>query len=140
MTKTADTTTGLVTPPTHANPSLSWSEFCVFTVELHTMMLAQEQYRETGEGEGRGREKEEGDKMVPHSPSVNNRGKAGTSEVGLQRQYSCNYEVFLGGSCNPTMWRRDVAIPTLKKNSITYFNPVCPQTCLLGRVFYESLC
>nr|CAD7428197.1 unnamed protein product [Timema monikensis] len=34
------------------------------------------------------------------------------------------YEVFLGGSCNPTTWRQDVAIPTLKSLGITYYNPV----------------
>nr|CAD7459381.1 unnamed protein product [Timema tahoe] len=33
------------------------------------------------------------------------------------------YEVFLGGSCNPTTWRQDVAIPTLKSLGITYYNP-----------------
>ncbi|CAB3238499.1 unnamed protein product [Arctia plantaginis] len=32
-------------------------------------------------------------------------------------------EVFLGGSCNPTTWRSDIAIPILKKMGITYFNP-----------------
>nr|CAD7259413.1 unnamed protein product [Timema shepardi] len=34
------------------------------------------------------------------------------------------YEVFLGGSCNPTTWRQDIAIPTLKSLGITYYNPV----------------
>lgn len=34
------------------------------------------------------------------------------------------YEVFLGGSCNPTTWRSDVAIPTLDQMGITYYNPV----------------
>jgi raw len=33
------------------------------------------------------------------------------------------YEVFLGGSCNPTTWRQDVAIPTLKQLCITFYNP-----------------
>nr|CAD7203151.1 unnamed protein product [Timema douglasi] len=33
------------------------------------------------------------------------------------------YEVFLGGSCNPTTWRQDIAIPTLKSLGITYYNP-----------------
>lgn len=33
------------------------------------------------------------------------------------------YEVFLGGSCNPTTWRQDVAIPMLKSLGITYYNP-----------------
>lgn len=32
-------------------------------------------------------------------------------------------EVFLGGSCNPTTWRADVAIPTLNKLGITFYNP-----------------
>lgn len=34
------------------------------------------------------------------------------------------YEVFLGGSCNPTTWRSEIAIPTLQKLGITYYNPV----------------
>lgn len=31
--------------------------------------------------------------------------------------------VFLGGSCNPTTWRKDTAIPLLEKYGITYYNP-----------------
>lgn len=41
---------------------------------------------------------------------------------------SCNedtkVEVFLGGSCNPTTWRADVAIPELQKLGISFYNPV----------------
>lgn len=33
-------------------------------------------------------------------------------------------EVFLGGACNPTTWRADVAVPTLKKLGISFYNPV----------------
>lgn len=33
------------------------------------------------------------------------------------------YQVFLGGSCNPTTWRKDIAIPSLKEEGITYYNP-----------------
>lgn len=33
-------------------------------------------------------------------------------------------EVFLGGSCNPTTWRADVAIPALGKLGISFYNPV----------------
>lgn len=33
-------------------------------------------------------------------------------------------EVFLGGSCNPTTWRADVAMPELSKLGISYYNPV----------------
>lgn len=32
-------------------------------------------------------------------------------------------EVFLGGSCNPTTWRADVAIPTLNTLGISFYNP-----------------
>ncbi|XP_055923882.1 uncharacterized protein LOC129954173 isoform X2 [Eupeodes corollae] len=32
-------------------------------------------------------------------------------------------EVFLGGSCNPTTWRKDVAIPALKSLGISFYNP-----------------
>uniref|UniRef100_A0A2C9M7W4 EF-hand domain-containing protein n=1 Tax=Biomphalaria glabrata TaxID=6526 RepID=A0A2C9M7W4_BIOGL len=38
-----------------------------------------------------------------------------------------NFQVFLGGSCgcprNPTTWRHDIAIPFLKKENITFYNP-----------------
>jgi hypothetical protein len=33
-------------------------------------------------------------------------------------------EVFLGGSCNPTTWRADVAIPALTELGISFYNPV----------------
>ena len=32
-------------------------------------------------------------------------------------------QVFLGGSCNPTTWRKDIAIPILEAAKITYYNP-----------------
>ncbi|GLE10909.1 hypothetical protein PINS_up023181 [Pythium insidiosum] len=32
-------------------------------------------------------------------------------------------DVFLGGSCNPTTWRRDIAVPMLHDAGIHYFNP-----------------
>ena len=40
-------------------------------------------------------------------------------------------EVFLGGSCNPTTWRADVAIPELEKLDISFFNPVSSCSLLL---------
>lgn len=36
-------------------------------------------------------------------------------------------EVFLGGSCNPTTWRRDIAIPALNALGISYYNPQVSQ-------------
>lgn len=35
--------------------------------------------------------------------------------------YSC--DVFLGGSCNPTTWRKDIAIPFLTRHNMSYYNP-----------------
>ena len=32
--------------------------------------------------------------------------------------------VFLGGSCNPTKWRAEIAIPYFKQHGITFYNPV----------------
>lgn len=36
--------------------------------------------------------------------------------------YSC-CDVFLGGSCNPTNWRMELAIPFLKEHQVSYYNP-----------------
>ncbi len=32
-------------------------------------------------------------------------------------------KVFLGGSCNPTTWRRDVVVPALEAAGVGFFNP-----------------
>jgi hypothetical protein len=32
-------------------------------------------------------------------------------------------ELFLGGSCNPTTWRADIAIPLLEQAGVSYYNP-----------------
>lgn len=45
-------------------------------------------------------------------------------------------EVFLGGSCNPTTWRADVAIPTLKQLGISFYNPVCDEYFLFSFNLY----
>ncbi|XP_076634686.1 uncharacterized protein LOC143348405 isoform X2 [Colletes latitarsis] len=47
-------------------------------------------------------------------------GKDTNSKSGSKRMA---YEVFLGGSCNPTTWRSEIAIPTLQSLGITYYNP-----------------
>jgi hypothetical protein len=31
--------------------------------------------------------------------------------------------IFLGGSCNPTTWRPDIAIPLLESAGVEYYNP-----------------
>jgi len=41
-----------------------------------------------------------------------------------QQDKAAQVEVFLGGSCNPTTWRADVAIPALQELGISFYNPV----------------
>ncbi|XP_065829039.1 uncharacterized protein [Oscarella lobularis] len=36
---------------------------------------------------------------------------------------SVKYQVFLGGSCNPTTWRQDIVIPILKEEGVSFYNP-----------------
>ncbi|CAH8451730.1 unnamed protein product [Schistosoma turkestanicum] len=40
------------------------------------------------------------------------------ASLGLSR-----YDFFLGGACNPTTWRKEVAIPILDRLGLTYYNP-----------------
>ncbi|XP_015591969.1 uncharacterized protein LOC107266214 isoform X2 [Cephus cinctus] len=51
-------------------------------------------------------------------------GKNTNYKIGTKRMA---YEVFLGGSCNPTTWRSEIAIPTLQSLGITYYNPQVSQ-------------
>ena len=44
----------------------------------------------------------------------------------VKKNGSCAYDVFLGGSCNPTVWRKDLAIPHFKSHGITFYNPYNP--------------
>lgn len=48
-------------------------------------------------------------------------------------------EVFLGGSCNPTTWRADVAMPELKKLGISFYNPVSFSKGQVKKVFWQFL-
>jgi hypothetical protein len=41
----------------------------------------------------------------------------------LKKQQQCSFEVFLGGSCNPTTWRYEQAIPYFQSHSVSYYNP-----------------
>ncbi|CAF0848553.1 unnamed protein product [Adineta ricciae] len=44
----------------------------------------------------------------------------------LPKQHRCQFDVFLGGSCNPTTWRYEQAIPYFQSHSISYYNPQVP--------------
>ncbi|CAI5713414.1 unnamed protein product [Hyaloperonospora brassicae] len=54
-----------------------------------------------------------------------------TAHAAVQEQQSplqmshcpVDVAVFLGGSCNPTTWRRDIAVPLLTANHVRFFDP-----------------
>ncbi|XP_037964259.2 uncharacterized protein LOC105391236 isoform X1 [Plutella xylostella] len=59
----------------------------------------------------------------PESPQWSTDKEAACKHVNGSEASPAPCEVFLGGSCNPTTWRSDIAIPMLKQMGITYFNP-----------------
>ncbi|XP_050353841.1 uncharacterized protein LOC126775777 isoform X2 [Nymphalis io] len=91
---------------------LTFGEFCVFAAELRR---CSRQTRQTSN--------------KPESPVWSSDKELREKEAickhvnGSEASPPPPCEVFLGGSCNPTTWRSDIAIPMLKKMGITYFNP-----------------
>ena len=47
-------------------------------------------------------------------------------QTRIKRESEPVEQVFLGGSCNPTTWRQDIAMPLLDKNAVHYYNPQAP--------------
>lgn len=43
--------------------------------------------------------------------------------VGELNPLATRTEVFLGGACNPTTWRREIAVPLLEAARVQYYNP-----------------
>ncbi|XP_078604109.1 uncharacterized protein LOC144877916 [Branchiostoma floridae x Branchiostoma japonicum] len=80
-----------------------FGEFCIFVTEL--------------------KEKYERESLSPPLTTDQMKNK----HRFLKRQTSSvmsRFEVFLGGSCVPSTWRQDIAIPLLKQYGLTYFDPV----------------
>ena len=46
-----------------------------------------------------------------------------TKHSQREQEQEHNYQVFLGGSCNPTTWRHDQAIPYFQSRSVSFYNP-----------------
>ncbi|KAK8782167.1 hypothetical protein V5799_016492 [Amblyomma americanum] len=65
------------------------------------------------------------EKRLPRSQPLSKPAKDVRKLLMKRRSESVesSYDVFLGGSCNPTTWRKDVAIPKLKSYGISYYNP-----------------
>ncbi|XP_048005066.1 uncharacterized protein LOC125240919 isoform X2 [Leguminivora glycinivorella] len=91
--------------------TLTFGEFCVFAAELRRHSRQVRQSPNKPESPQWNVEKEFRERETICKPNIG-------SEAS-----SLDCEVFLGGSCNPTTWRKEIAIPKLKKMGITYFNP-----------------
>ena len=67
--------------------------------------------------------------MMPigSSPLVSLRRSTGRTlhlvDARVQLLQRSQRKVFLGGSCNPTTWRTDIAIPAFEAEGISYYNP-----------------
>ncbi|XP_068219463.1 uncharacterized protein raw isoform X2 [Palaemon carinicauda] len=86
-------------------PRLTFGEFCLFTTELRQCY-----------------DKETPRPALLSKLSDKNNVEKKRSERKMSKS-SPKYEVFLGGSCNPTTWRQNVAIPMLKDQGISFYNP-----------------
>ncbi|KAK8754598.1 hypothetical protein OTU49_016808 [Cherax quadricarinatus] len=84
---------------------LTFGEFCLFTTELRQCY----------------------DREIPRPPPLSKLSdKSCVDKKRSERKMSESspkYEVFLGGSCNPTTWRQNVAIPMLRDQGISFYNP-----------------
>lgn len=58
----------------------------------------------------------------PTSPARTN-SSSNPSSYKLGGRDGNKLQIFLGGSCNPTTWRQNVAIPFLEANGLSYYNP-----------------
>lgn len=43
------------------------------------------------------------------------------------KKFGTKRQVFLGGSCGSTTWRKDIAIPMLEREGVRFFNPQLPE-------------
>jgi len=88
---------------------ITFGEFCVFATELRRYYSNHEKDPNTVQS------------LPIQVSKVPDKRRKG--ELRTQRSTTSAYEVFLGGSCNPTSWRMDLAIPHFKSQNITYYNP-----------------
>ncbi|XP_038045768.1 uncharacterized protein LOC119720226 isoform X2 [Patiria miniata] len=86
---------------------ITFGEFCVFASDL------EEHYEKSS--------------ALNHSCEIPNAADPRFHHSTTQRPRSSSsipkFKVFLGGSCNPTTWRKDIAIPMLEEYNLSYYNP-----------------
>ena len=115
--------------------SLTFGEFCLFATELRKYYRNHEAKAAAGAGGGGaagGTGNCGGGASASSSPTAPSEKppserrpceSAQSSKLKTQKSSSPSYDVFLGGSCGPTTWRADVAVPYLRAHGITFFNP-----------------
>ena len=111
-----------------AENNLTFGEFAFFAAEL-IKYYGQHQVRDKGWRQQHQQQQQDqqhqtdsvfvaaGDLVQP-APAPSS-----SSQLRTQKSSTSAYDVFLGGSCGPTTWRADAAIPFLKSQGITYYNP-----------------
>lgn len=95
----------------HSGDYLTFGEFCLFTTELRKHYEQHVNHIP---------------KPLPYKPEVEDgesESTVGNEANSKKKNGNCSYDVFLGGSCNPTVWRKDLAIPHFKSHGITFYNP-----------------
>lgn len=65
----------------------------------------------------------DGTTIMLQSSAATNCDHRKEEESSEKKKMASKYQIFLGGSCNPTTWRHQVAIPILKNFGITFYNP-----------------
>ncbi|KAF2369214.1 hypothetical protein FHG87_000015 [Trinorchestia longiramus] len=95
----------------HEHSLLTFGEFCLFSADLQHGYQAPSPAPDAA--------KQSPPPLLGRQCSE--RGPANSMIISSKNTAPC--EVFLGGSCNPTSWRQDVAIPTLRAHGISFYNP-----------------
>ncbi|XP_070532848.1 uncharacterized protein [Ptychodera flava] len=104
------------------NNTLTFGEFCVLVTELR-----QQKYNQYCMNRQNKMGCVHGSPVISSTSGKTNSGVNGSAKRSISSSrigpHQSTFEVFLGGACNPTTWRQDIAIPTLKKYGITFYNP-----------------
>ena len=88
-----------------ADNFITFGEFCVFATELRKYYTNHE------------RDPAAVESLPVQVSKVPDKARR-KGELRTQRSTTSAYDVFLGGSCNPTTWRKDTAIPHLKVGAL----------------------
>ncbi|XP_055601377.1 uncharacterized protein LOC129750156 isoform X1 [Uranotaenia lowii] len=104
---------------------LTFGEFCVIVSDIRKLKYTTTVSSNLDKNEG-GKAKKPGERRHSDARERNldqQHQEQQQQQYLIDSKYSIGPEVFLGGSCNPTTWRADVAIPALNRLDISFYNP-----------------